>query len=190
MRIPVLPTLLVAAAVAVMIGLGIWQLQRAQWKQGLLAEMRAAEARSPYDLDREGRPPAVMLTRAAITCTTGPQIIIRGGENRAEEGGYRYLVPCTGNAAGPVQLDLGWSKQPNLKPRLAGLKRRFTGTLYERGEADLVLTSDQSVPPLQPSKPPSADDIPNNHLFYAIQWFFFALAAAVIYLLALRKRSQ
>jgi surfeit locus 1 family protein len=32
--------------------------------------------------------------------------------------------------------------------------------------------------------------VPNNHLLYAIQWFFFALAAAVIYVLALRRRTQ
>jgi surfeit locus 1 family protein len=28
----------------------------------------------------------------------------------------------------------------------------------------------------------------NNHLLYAGQWFFFALAAAVIYVLALRRK--
>jgi surfeit locus 1 family protein len=30
--------------------------------------------------------------------------------------------------------------------------------------------------------------VPNNHLSYAIQWFFFATTAVVIYVLALRKR--
>ena len=37
-RLPILPTIIVAAAVAVMIGLGIWQLQRAEWKNRLIAE--------------------------------------------------------------------------------------------------------------------------------------------------------
>ena len=36
-RIPLIPSLIVAAAVAAMIGLGIWQLHRAQWKKDLLA---------------------------------------------------------------------------------------------------------------------------------------------------------
>ena len=36
-RLPVLPTLVVAAAVVVMIGLGIWQLQRAAWKERLVS---------------------------------------------------------------------------------------------------------------------------------------------------------
>ena len=35
---------------------------------------------------------------------------------------------------------------------------------------------------------PDPNDLPNNHLMYAGQWFFFALTALVIYVLALRKR--
>jgi surfeit locus 1 family protein len=35
---------------------------------------------------------------------------------------------------------------------------------------------------------PDPNDLPNNHLAYAGQWFFFALTALVIYILALRKR--
>ena len=38
--------------------------------------------------------------------------------------------------------------------------------------------------------PPDPGDLPNNHLMYAGQWFFFALTALVIYLLALRKRRR
>ena len=40
-RLPVLPTIVVAIAVATMIGLGVWQLQRAAWKNGLLARLEA-----------------------------------------------------------------------------------------------------------------------------------------------------
>ena len=41
-RLPILPTILVAAAVVVMIGLGVWQLSRAEWKERLIAQYRAA----------------------------------------------------------------------------------------------------------------------------------------------------
>ena len=37
-KLPLVPTILVAGAVAVMIGLGVWQLQRAKWKEGLLRQ--------------------------------------------------------------------------------------------------------------------------------------------------------
>ena len=32
-RLPLIPTIFVAGAVAVMIGLGVWQLKRAEWKE-------------------------------------------------------------------------------------------------------------------------------------------------------------
>jgi cytochrome oxidase assembly protein ShyY1 len=37
---------------------------------------------------------------------------------------------------------------------------------------------------------PSAADTPNNHLAYAGQWFLFAAAALIIYILAVRRRLQ
>jgi surfeit locus 1 family protein len=40
-RIPIVPTLVVLAAVATMIGLGVWQLQRRAWKEALIARRGA-----------------------------------------------------------------------------------------------------------------------------------------------------
>lgn len=41
-RLPVIPTLLVALAVATMIGLGIWQLQRKEQKDAMLSRYESA----------------------------------------------------------------------------------------------------------------------------------------------------
>ena len=46
-RIPILPTIIVVVAIAIMIGLGVWQLQRAKWKEGLLARYYQAENLPP-----------------------------------------------------------------------------------------------------------------------------------------------
>ena len=56
--------------------------------------------------------------------------------------------------------------------------------------ARLRLVSGEGLGGLVASAPPSLDSIPNNHLFYAAQWFFIAAAALVIYVLALRKRLK
>ena len=48
-RLPVIPTIFVLAAVAAMIGLGIWQLQRARWKDGLIARYAQAEKLPPIE---------------------------------------------------------------------------------------------------------------------------------------------
>ena len=42
MRLPFWPTLIVAAAVATMIGLGIWQLRRMDEKEALIARFHQA----------------------------------------------------------------------------------------------------------------------------------------------------
>ena len=46
-KLPIMPTIIVAAAVAVMIGLGVWQLGRAQWKDELLEQYRTASKLPP-----------------------------------------------------------------------------------------------------------------------------------------------
>ena len=68
-------------------------------------------------------------------------------------------------------------------------------TLIERATgratpARAMLVADVPVAGLRPSAVPSAADTPNNHLAYAGQWFLFAAAAAIIYLLAVRRRLR
>jgi surfeit locus 1 family protein len=48
-----------------------------------------------------------------------------------------------------------------------------------------------ATPPLaglDANAPPDVESVPNNHLAYGVQWFFFAGVATVIYLLAVRRR--
>ena len=52
MRFPLLPTLLVAAAVATMIALGLWQLRRADEKEALQARYERNLALPPIALPR------------------------------------------------------------------------------------------------------------------------------------------
>ena len=56
-----------------------------------------------------------------------------------------------------------------------------------------MLVSQEGVGGLRTAQPPSLSKIQSkisNNGFYAIQWFLFALAATVIYVLALRKRLK
>jgi cytochrome oxidase assembly protein ShyY1 len=190
-RLPLLPTLLVVAAVAVMIGLGIWQLQRAQGKDRLIAEARDPARRPALDFDADPPRPLPPGSASRVTCTPAGAPEPRAGQNMRGETGYRYLLRCrpgTGPSPRVVTVDIGWSPNPALKPPL-GARIAFTGTAHE--EASLpALTAREAVAPLQPSKPPAPAELPNNHLLYALQWFFFAAAAAAIYLMALNKRRR
>ena len=53
-----------------------------------------------------------------------------------------------------------------------------------------TLVAASAPPGLQPSALPSLEAIPNNHRFYAVQWFLFAAIALAIYVIALRKRLR
>lgn len=196
-RLPVLPTLIVAAAVATMIGLGAWQLQRAAWKNRLLAEYAAAAALPALDLDplirRGGDLPPLAFRRVLVTChASDARPALHGGRSLANgQGGYSYFVPCRPGAdglAGRLIVNAGWTPLPDNRRRVT-LEGVVAGRLgpAENG-APITLTATNVAPPLLASTPARIEDIPNNHLAYAFQWFFFAAVAVVIYLLALRRR--
>ena len=196
-RLPVIPTLVVAVAVAVMIGLGVWQLQRAAWKERLLAEYAAAAAMPALDLDpllgRDATDlPPLAFRRVLVTCGARDVApVLRGGRSRAGTGGYAYLVPCrpgAGGLGGRLLVNAGWSQLPDDDRRLSveGLVAGMVGAVEP--DRPITVTSATATPPLEPSALPSLEEVPNNHRFYAFQWFFFAALAVLIYWLALRRR--
>jgi surfeit locus 1 family protein len=54
--------------------------------------------------------------------------------------------------------------------------------------APMMVVADTPPPGLSRNAAPDPDAIPNNHLAYGVQWFFFAAVALVIYVVALRRR--
>jgi len=60
----------------------------------------------------------------------------------------------------------------------------------DRSPLGVVIVMDNPIVGFRPSVPPSIDQIPNNHRAYAVQWFLFAAIAAVIFLIALRRRNR
>jgi cytochrome oxidase assembly protein ShyY1 len=179
-RLPLIPTIVVAAAVAVMIGLGVWQLQRAKWKEGLLA--RYSEAQTPL---RDAQLP--LFRYATGVCLRPVARRAQAGENRAGEPGYVQIIDCATGAEGPgMTIELGWSKDPNARFNWRG--GPVSGIIAPDRRSRMRLVADGAPPGLQPSALPSLSSIPNNHRFYALQWFSFALIALIIYALAVRKR--
>ena len=53
-----------------------------------------------------------------------------------------------------------------------------------------MLMADPPAPGLDANPGPDLSAVPNNHLAYAVQWFLFALVAAVIYAIAVRRRLK
>ena len=201
-RLPILPTLVVAAALAAMIALGVWQLRRAEWKEGLLASYRAnAGAPMVYGLPSGVSLDALAFRRAHILCgiATGPTQL--GGVNRQGRTGFRNIVGCALIDGRMIMVDLGWSAidarpgAPAIGQRIEAAGRIIPDDVLAKRVLDdrpdatpLLLVLDGAAPGFSPSVPPSIENIPNNHRGYAGQWFLFAGVALIIYGLALRRR--
>ena len=190
-RLPLLPTIVVALAVATMIGLGFWQIRRAHEKEAMLLRYSAARqlpavAWPTAPKDEAGLPLFRQASGICLEPIGKPQVI--AGRNRAGDSGFSHLVDCRTGAEGPgMRIDIGWSRDPNAGNRWTG--GPVSGTVAPDKQHRIRLISEVGLAGLEASAPPSPADVPNNHLSYAVQWFLFAAAAAIIYLLAVRGRK-
>lgn len=189
-RWPLVPTILVVLAVATMIGLGIWQLQRKAEKEALLARFAAAEGLPPVAWPVVPDPKALPLYRlSSVQCIKVVNWRAVSGSSADGQSGYAHLASCqTGGGEGPgAVVAVGWSKGYSPPAWTGGI---VTGVIAPDKAQLIRLVASEPVARLSPLAKPSPDQIPNNHLLYAIQWFIFAAAAAVIFVLAVRKRQQ
>ena len=188
-KLPIIPTIVVAAAVAVMLGLGVWQLQRAGEKQKLLQRYAEAERLPPIafptlPLTDEQLP---LFRHATGVCLRPVGRRTVPGEGSSGEPGYVHIVDCSTGAEGPgMSVAVGWSKDPKAKINWSG--GPVSGIIAPDNITRLRLVAASAPPGLETVQPPSLTSIANNHRSYAIQWFLFAGIAALIYGLALRLR--
>ncbi|MDH7640591.1 SURF1 family protein [Sphingomonas oryzagri] len=188
-RIPILPTLLVMLAAGIMIWLGIWQLHRLHWKEGLLAEYRAAAGKPPVAFPRDLTDQSLLFRKSEAFCLQPVGWRASAGRNEAGQSGWKHIADCRTGAEGPgFAVDMGWSEKPDAP---AGWKGgEVSGVIGPDHDDQILIVSAVAAPGLQPSQPPSLDDVPNNHLAYAVQWFIFAGLAVLIYGIALWRRGR
>lgn len=195
-RWPIVPTMIVGVCVAVMIALGLWQLLvRLPEKEAQLAQLAGNPARPPVAFP--SAPDDRLLFRRSSAMCLDVAGISRAGAGNA---GYRLIADCRTGAEGPgVKVQLGTTRDPREMVRWSGgavtgwishapdstpmIARLFGGTPQQ-----MLLVADRPVGDLTANTRPDVGIVPNNHLAYAGQWFFFALIAALIYLIALRRR--
>lgn len=203
MKLPVIPTIIVALAVAAMIGLGMWQLDRRGQKEAMIARYAGNRSLPVMAFPRPPIGDEHLFRRASAMCLEVVGWSEQAG--RAENGrkGWRHIAECrTGVEALMTKFDMGVSTAPGVVPVWKG--GEVTGTITHAPDATpllaslfgkrpprtLMLVAEKPAPGLAESARPDPSSVPNNHLAYAVQWFLFALAAAVIYFLALRWRVK
>ncbi|HWJ68587.1 MAG TPA: SURF1 family protein [Sphingobium sp.] len=195
-------TTIVALAIALMLGLGIWQLGRAHEKEAALAVYRA-NMTLPAAAYPVGRPAddAYLFRRLSANCLRVVDWQLIGGRAANGQTGWRHIASCATGAEGPGFLvDMGVSESPEATVDWTGGPVRGLATqepertsLLERlfrktSPLRLMIIAETPAPGLAASPPPDPASVPNNHRSYMVQWFLFAVVAAIIYGLALRTR--
>mgnify|MGYP001794916276 FL=1 len=202
--------LLGVPGVVVLAGLGVWQLQRLEWKETLLAEIETRIASAPVELPDD--PAANRSAFLAVTLTgsiEGPPVPVFGTWREAGAG-YRIIAPVAtgdrkvlvdlgvapdagpGLPANPVTIvgNLSWPEEVEPNPEAAVWTNLDVPAMAARLGTDPVLVVARDITgvtlPFQPV-PVGTEGIPNNHLGYAIQWFGLALVWAGMTAFLLRR---
>lgn len=183
-RIPIIPTILVLAAAGIMVWLGFWQLSRLREKEALLARYTSAHVQAagvPWPTS-ERAAQLSLYRQSRLLCVRVTERRGVAGRNAKGEAGLALYAQCVLPDGSQAKVVMGWASDP-----------RTLGT-WNGGEVRGViapgprLVADPPLGGLQANERPDPSEIPNNHLAYAGQWFFFALTALVVYAIALRRR--
>lgn len=187
-RIPIAATAIVLAAVALMIVLGIWQLQRKEWKEAMIARFERSQTLSsgvPWPADATENE-AALYRHSGFQCVRVLDISSSAGRSAIGRAGWSHEARCVTARGGEAVVALGWSNDPRSPEWRGG---EVAGFIAPAGES-IKLVAAPARAGLEQLAAPDPRDIANNHLAYAVQWFLFAATALVIYVLALRRRRR
>lgn len=203
MRRYLFPVILGLVGVVVLAGLGVWQLQRAEWKRGLLDGIRAGIEAEPVFLPAAIDPSMKYLPVYVRGTTTGQEILILSGTQT--QAGYQVVSGFVTEDGRRIMVDRGFiPQQARQTPRppaalevegnLHWPDEKSTATpepnleenIWFAREVDRMAEVLGTEPVLVVARavagdtqgitpiPVGIEGIPNNHLNYAMQWFLLA----------------
>ncbi len=213
-------TIVCVVAFGLLLGLGSWQVQRLQWKQGLIARSEAATTLPPVSLNALAQLPAPEFRKAVLTCDFQNQPFVELQSIHDGQAGVRLISACEG-----WLVDLGFvadtvsarpERQPAAIPGIIAEVRKVEAPsgfapppegnrFFARDSAAMsralgidgpvrpyVLFATGSAWPQWAELQPSAPPaaFSNNHLGYALTWFGLALAVIGFYIALLRRRLR
>ncbi|WP_374597250.1 SURF1 family protein [Brevundimonas sp.] len=213
-------TIVCAIALALLVGLGTWQVQRLQWKQGLIARSEAAATQPPVSLETLAQLRDPEFRKAVLTCDLQNQPFVELQSIHDGQAGVRLISACES-----WLIDLGFvadtvsarpERQPAAIPGIVAEARKVEAPngfaplpegnrFYARDTAAMsralgidgpvrpyVLFATGSAWPQWAELQPSAPPaaFSNNHLGYALTWFGLALAVIGFYIALLRRRLR
>jgi surfeit locus 1 family protein len=152
-RFAVIPAIATAVGIVILIGLGIWQVRRLHWKEGLLARIAALQSAPPEPLDVILRRAAdgldVDYSRVQASCPdieTAPYLRLYSVKDGYA--GWRIIAACrlSGGPYGAILVDRGFVAQGLTLTAGQTLATPITGIL-RRGDTRNFVT-----PPNDPGR--------------------------------------
>lgn len=151
-RFPVVMTACSAIALAILIGLGVWQVQRLHWKEGVLARIAALQSAPAQPLAvalaRAGQGGDIEYTRVRADCPAIESTpFVKLFTPADGDGGYRIITSCrlNGGPYGAILVDRGFIAQENidrLRPGQAAVLVQPVVGVLRRGDARNFVTPD------------------------------------------------
>nr|WP_281494082.1 SURF1 family protein [Jannaschia sp. S6380] len=189
---------------ALLVALGVWQMQRLDWKNGLLAEIEARIAADPIPLPPAPASEADRYLPVAVEGQPAGAPIHVLVSRKGYGAGYRVIAPLATPDGRRIMVDLGIIGTDAKDAPLPMGPYAVTGNLHWPEEVDgftpdpdmkrniwlardvpamaralqaepFLIVARTLSPAIGPEPyPVGTAGIPNNHLGYAIQWFGLA----------------
>lgn len=199
----IFPLLLGVIGTAILISLGVWQLQRLAWKEGLLAQIDARIAAAPVTVPSQPDPDAdkylpviaegrltgehldVLVSRKQLGAgvrvievfeSEGRRLLVDRGfipEAQRSDPRDQSVTQIVGNLHWPEEVD-GFTPPPDQKTGLWFARDLPAMATELNAEPVLIVARSSTGNGIEPM-PVDNSDTPNDHLGYAIQWFGLAL---------------
>lgn len=214
------PSILGIAGCAVLIGLGIWQVERLAWKEGVIADINSRLSAPHEPLSRFVNEAQDEYTRVVLSGRpTGEELHVLDSGTAAGTG-YRVITKFETDI-GAILLDQGLLAIDNKAAEPMTRQMRVTGTLlwpddqndstpppdaadniwFARnvttmsqalGTLPILVVANQTSPadPRLTALPVDTANIKNDHLEYAITWFLLAGVWAIMSLYLIRRTLQ
>lgn len=220
MRRYLFPLILGVVGCAVLIYLGLWQLDRRAWKEDMLADITEGIQADPVPLPDAIDPSMKYLPVTVSGTTTGAEIDVLS-HTREQGAGYQVVSRFVTDDGRAILLDRGFVPQEARRIDRPPVRLQVTGNLHWPQDASsstpapnmdeniwfardvdaMALTLD-TLPVLVVASavegdnqgarplPVAIEGIPNNHLSYAVQWFLIAATWAVMTLALIWRIRQ
>jgi len=176
-----IPSIAAAMAFAVLLSLGLWQLDRKAWKEGLIATLE----------QRLSAPPVVFPAPATWSWLRGG-VLVMVNRGFVPNGKQDTATRSDGEVAGPINMVgvLRWPEPPGVFTPAGDPTRNIW---FSRDSSAIAAAKGVNVAPfyleLESPDPPGGlprvgrlhPTLPNNHFGYALTWLGLACVLVGVY---------